>query len=74
MGVFTDPSGYNRIGLLESAVFTSPAKIQGRTWEFKEVEEFSLLPVRPVLSDKGCSQQARNNCSCRGARDINIQS
>ena len=26
MGVFTDPSGCNRIGLLESAVFTSPAK------------------------------------------------
>ena len=30
MGIFTDPSAYNRIGLLESAVFTSPAKIQGR--------------------------------------------
>ena len=30
------------------------------------------LPVLPVLSDKGCSQQARSNC--RGARDINIQS
>lgn len=43
MGVFTDPSGCNRTGLLESAVFTSPAKIQGRTWGFKEVEEPSLI-------------------------------
>lgn len=43
MGIFTDPSAYNRIGLLESAVFMSPAKIQGRTWGFKEVEEPSLI-------------------------------
>ena len=50
MGIFTDPSDYNRIGLLESAVFTSPAKIQGSGGALSHCQSFLCCLIKGVAS------------------------